>query len=107
NEVRVAAHEREPFAVGGDGEDIAGANNAAVACPASPMHHRATRKMPTTTHQCDAIPELERVAGPQLDRAILAHDPVAVGGIEMDRTIKGTRPFHHCRVEMRVRDRDR
>ena len=107
NEIRIAAHEGKPLAVGGDRQDIAGTDNAAPAGAAGPMHHRSARKMPTATHQRDAVPERERIAVPQFHRGAFAHDPVPIRGVEMDRTVEDARPLVHRRIEVRVRDRDR
>src|SRR5256885_9418861 len=52
--------------------------------------------------------ERERLALPKFDRWIWPHDPVAIGSVKMDRHVaEGPAPFHHARIEMRVRDADR
>src|SRR6185503_17578508 len=75
-EIRIAAHEGEPFPVLGDGQDVPRANDAASAVTSRPVNDRTARKMSAAAHQRDAIPELERVALPQLDRRPFAHDPI-------------------------------
>src|SRR5947207_3182981 len=57
--------------------------------------------------QRDPLPNGQRVALPQLDGGVAAHDPLAVGGVQMDgNAAEGTAPFHHAGVIMRVRDGD-
>src|SRR5476649_545585 len=78
NEIRIAAHEGEPLAVGGDGENVAGTDNTPpLAAPAGaailtllPMQHAAAFEVTAAADQRDAVPQCERVALPQLDRGI-------------------------------------
>jgi hypothetical protein len=72
NKIRIAAHEREPLAVGGDGEGVAGTDNPfPLAAPVRtailfllPMQHRAAFEMTAAADQRDAVPQLEGVAFP-------------------------------------------
>jgi len=64
NEIRMTAHKRQPLAIGCHGEDIAGKNDAASACPASPMQHRAAFKMTAAAHRRNAVPKNFRLAVP-------------------------------------------
>src|SRR5260221_6720089 len=100
--VRIPQQEGTPLATGGRAKDSAGADDAAASAAARQMQHGAAGKMPATSHQSDPVPKLERVAVPQLDRGILARDPFTIGGVEMDWAMKGVRPLHHRRVEMRM-----
>ena len=52
-----------------DGQDVTGADDAAAAGAARPMHHGPAGEMSAAAHQRNAIPKRERVAFPQLDRA--------------------------------------
>ena len=71
------------------------------------MQHRAAFEMAAAADQRDAVPQFEGVAFPQIDRRIRPHDPLPVGGMQMDVRAEGVRPFHHRGVEMRMRDGDR
>ena len=51
--------------------------------------------------------ELARLALPQLDRRVRAHDPLRVVGVQQHRALEAVRPLDHRRVVVRVRDRDR
>src|SRR6185436_5731977 len=105
--VRIAAHKGKPFPVLRDCQNVSRADDAAAASASGPMNDRATRKVPAAADQRDALPKFKRVTLPQLDRRPLPHDPILIGGMEMDRATEGPRPFIHRRVEMRMRDRDR
>ena len=71
-----------------------------------PMQHRAAGEMAAAADQRDAARERQRVAVPQLDRRIGPHDPLAIGGMQMDRRVEGMRPFHHRRIIMRMGNGD-
>jgi hypothetical protein len=51
--------------------------------------------------------ERQSIALPQLDGGVGPHDPLPVGGVQMDgNAAEGAAPFHHRGVVMRVGDRD-
>src|SRR4029079_19647690 len=54
-----------------------------------------------------ALAELARLAVPEVDPLVGAHDPLAVGGVQVDGRVEGARPLDQRRVVVRVRDRYR
>src|SRR5262249_32677648 len=106
NEIRIAPHEREQFSVSSEGEDIASANDASPSGTAAPLHYPSAGEVPATAQHSASVAELARLTLPPRHGPTFAHNPILVGGIEMDRTIKGLRPLIHRRIEMRVRNRD-
>src|SRR5262249_57899096 len=91
NEIRIAPHEREPFSISSDGEDIAGANDASPSGSAAPMHYRSAGEVSATAHQSDGVPELERVTLPQLHGRTFAHNPILYACITLDGQTKALR----------------
>src|SRR6516164_1931045 len=51
NKVRIAAHERQPFAIGRHRENIAGANDAASRRAPRPMQYRAAFEMAAAANE--------------------------------------------------------
>jgi histidine triad (HIT) family protein len=103
NEIGIAAHEAHVLAVRDELHDIA-AQERATPLPAShPMQHRAAGKMPAAADERDARRKLQRVTLPQLDHRIGPHDPLPVGGGQVNgNAAKGAAPFHHAAVIVRV-----
>ena len=62
--------------------------------------------MPAAAHQGQPIRQGLGLAFPENDRRVGAHDPFAVGCVQVDGRIKGPAPFDHRRIIMRVRDGD-
>ena len=71
------------------------------------MQHLPAFEMPAGADQRQAIAERVRFAVPKRDRRVGTHHPLAVVGVEEDRRVEGVAPFHHRRVVVWVRDRDR
>ena len=75
--------------------------------PSAPVQDRAAAEVPAAADQRQAVAEVERLAVPVLDRRVRAHDPLGVGGVQVDRAVEALRPLDHRRVVVRMRDRDR
>ena len=72
-----------------------------------PVQHRAAGEVAAAADQGEARRDLAGVAVPEHDRPIVAHDPLAVGGMEIDRhAAERAAPVHHRGVVVRVGDRD-
>ena len=106
NEIGIAAHEADELAVGNHLHDVAGEKRAAAATALRPMQHRAAGEMAAAADQRDAARERKRIAVPQLDREIWPHDPLPIGGVQMDGRVEGMRPFHHRRIIVRMGNGD-
>src|SRR5258705_9676012 len=90
-----------------------------ISCTTSPLSS-APRPSPPAA-QCSTVPpakwppqrerhfarQRQSIALPQLDGGVGSHDPLPVGGVQMDgNAAEGAAPFHHRGVVMRVGDRD-
>ena len=84
DEVRVAAHEADPVAVGDDLDDVAGEQGAAPAGAAAPEADRAALEVPAEADELVVVADGQAVPRPQLDAVGRARDPLAVGLVEED-----------------------
>ena len=87
-----------------DLDDVAGEQ---LARALRAVQHRAAREVPAAAHERQPVAELEHVALPVADRGVRSHDPLGVGGVQVDRAVEAVRPLDHAGVVVRVRDRDR
>ena len=94
--------------VHGDLDGIAGQQRAVAVGAAGPVQHSAAGKMAAAADQRQARRDLALVVLPIDDRLIGPHDPLAIGGVQVDRrAAERSAPLDHGAIEMRVRDRDR
>ena len=107
DEVRVAAHEADPVAVGDDLDDVAAEQGAGAARAPAPEADRAALEVAAEADELVVVVDGQAVRRPQLDALGRARDPLAVGLVEEDPRVEALGPVGHAGVVVRVRDRDR
>jgi hypothetical protein len=106
DQVGITIHKADMAPVRDDGEDIAAEQGTLPACPGRPVEHRPAREMPTAADQGQTVPQGMGLALPVNNDGVGTHDPLAVGGVQVNRCIEGPAPLDHGRVIVRVGDGD-
>ncbi|MNR48373.1 hypothetical protein D3C85_1676050 [compost metagenome] len=70
------------------------------------MQYRATGKVPAQTQQPDAGQNIQSITVPEMQRRTVAHHPLPIAGVEIDRGVKCRRPVLHGGVIMRMGNGD-
>ena len=94
--VRIAVHETRGAPVLADHDHVAAEEGAEPVRSVSPVEHGGPGKMPAAPDQGDSGCDLAVFAFPEDEGAIVPHDPLAVGGMEIHRHVaEGPAPLDH------------
>src|SRR5260370_15512069 len=91
--VGIAPEERNPAEVRRHLQNIPAQDCAASPGAVGPVKHAAAGKVAAEPEQCHTSRDFQLLAVPMADRGIGTHDPIGVGGVEVDGTSEGPGPI--------------
>ena len=103
--VRITVHEADVLPIRNNLNNIAGQKRSPPSASATPVQDGSTLEMATAADQSQPVAQGVRLAIPVDDGWIGTHDPLPVGGMEVNRRIsESAAPLDHARIVVRMGD---